>query len=152
MTGSLKVIAKYGTPEEGHLLRNRLLAAGIPAFLDGETAGSAWHLTNAIGGVIFGIGMAILGYCPGTGVAALGDGSRHAGFGVLGMLAGAAAYAEVYPIMQKTILAVVDFGTVTLADVTGISPWAFIAALIVIAAVLFALLRGRDLTPEPAAK
>ena len=31
-----------------------------------------------VGGVIFGIGMAVLGYCPGTGVAAIGDGSRHA--------------------------------------------------------------------------
>lgn len=36
MTGSLKIIAKYGTPEEAHLIRNRLEAAGIPAFLDGE--------------------------------------------------------------------------------------------------------------------
>jgi hypothetical protein len=51
MTGSLKVIAKYGTPEEAHLLRNRLLAEGIPAFIDGETAaGWVWHFANAFGG------------------------------------------------------------------------------------------------------
>jgi len=52
MTSSLKVVAKYGTPEEAHLIRNRLEAAGIPAFLDGEmTAGWAWHFANAMGGV-----------------------------------------------------------------------------------------------------
>jgi len=52
MTSSLKVVAKYGTPEEAHLIRNRLEAAGIPAFLDGEmSAGWAWHFANAMGGV-----------------------------------------------------------------------------------------------------
>ena len=52
MTGNLKIIAKYGTPEEAHLIRNRLEAAGIPAFLDGEmSAGWAWHFANAMGGV-----------------------------------------------------------------------------------------------------
>ena len=35
-------------------------------------------LANIVGGLIFGVGMAVLGYCPGTGIAAIGDGSRHA--------------------------------------------------------------------------
>jgi hypothetical protein len=39
---------------------------------------------------LVGAGMALIGYCPGTGIAAFGDGSRHAWAGVLGMLAGAA--------------------------------------------------------------
>jgi len=52
MAGSLRVIAKYGTPEEAHLLRNRLEAAGIRVFLDGETTAAwAWHFANALGGV-----------------------------------------------------------------------------------------------------
>jgi hypothetical protein len=38
--------------------------------------------------------MAILGYCPGTGVAAIGDGSRDAITGVIGMVVGAALFAE----------------------------------------------------------
>ncbi|MHC5001987.1 MAG: YeeE/YedE thiosulfate transporter family protein, partial [Planctomycetota bacterium] len=32
-------------------------------------------LANVLGGLIFGVGMAILGYCPGTALAAIGDGS-----------------------------------------------------------------------------
>ena len=51
MSGSLKIIAEYGTPEEAHLLRNRLEAAGIQGFLENETTASAWHLSNALGGV-----------------------------------------------------------------------------------------------------
>jgi len=38
---------------------------------------------NILGGGIFGIGMALLGYCPGTGIGAIADGSRHAIWGVL---------------------------------------------------------------------
>jgi hypothetical protein len=52
MTGSFKVVAKYGTPEEAHLMRNQLEGAGIPAFLDGEAmAGLGWHASNAMGSV-----------------------------------------------------------------------------------------------------
>ena len=52
MSGNLKVVAQYGTPEEAHLLRNRLEAAGIRVFLENETTAAwAWHFANALGGV-----------------------------------------------------------------------------------------------------
>lgn len=52
MSRDLRVIAKYGTPEEAHLLRNHLEAAGIRVFLEGETMGAwGWHMANAVGGV-----------------------------------------------------------------------------------------------------
>ena len=52
MSGNLTIVAKYGTPEEAHLIRNRLEAAGIRAFLEGEvTSAWAWHFANALGGV-----------------------------------------------------------------------------------------------------
>jgi uncharacterized membrane protein YedE/YeeE len=111
---------------------------------------SATVLANICGGLLFGIGMVVLGYCPGTGVGALGDGSRHAWFGVLGMLVGAAGYAELYPWFKKTVLPVGDFGEVTIPSATHLSPWIFIIALAVIAAIVFALLRGRDLPAQQA--
>jgi uncharacterized membrane protein YedE/YeeE len=101
---------------------------------------SATLLANGLGGVIFGVGMAILGYCPGTGVAALGDGSRHAWPGLLGMIFGAGVYAEVYPYIADNLLKVADEGKVTFADVAGISPWWFILGLAVIAGIVFYLL------------
>jgi uncharacterized membrane protein YedE/YeeE len=94
-------------------------------------------LGNVLGGLVFGVGMALLGFCPGTGVAALGDGARHAIPGVLGMLVGAALYAEAYPFMKSEVLGIGDFGKATLDSVTGLSPWWFIALTAVIAIVGF---------------
>lgn len=95
-------------------------------------------LGNALGGAIFGVGMAVLGYCPGTGVAAIGEGSRHAIPGVLGMIAGAAVYAEVYPWMKSEILDVGTMGKATLESVSGLSP-AWLIALVLVAAAGLAL-------------
>jgi hypothetical protein len=108
-------------------------------------------LANVIGGLIFGAGMALLGYCPGTGAGALGDGSRHAIGGVVGMLVGAGLYAEVYPWFQRHVLAAADLGKVTAADVSGASIWFFIAPLAVGVVVLLYWLRNKDAPAGPAA-
>jgi len=105
---------------------------------------SATVLANLLGGVIFGVGMALLGYCPGTGVAAIGEGSRHAIFGFFGMLCGAAVYAEVYPIISGPLVKAVDLGKVRLPEVTGLSPWLLIGVLTVAAVILFAVLHKTE--------
>jgi len=110
----------------------------VPLHVKGATL-----LATGVGGLIFGVGMALLGYCPGTGVAAIGEGSRHAIPGVLGMLVGAAIYAELYPWTKANVLPVADLGKVTFADITGVSIWVFIAALIALASVVFYALRQR---------
>src|SRR4030067_625122 len=47
---------------------------------------------NLVGGLIFGVGMALTGYCPGTCVAGAGEGKiDYLIPGILGFLAGAAA-------------------------------------------------------------
>ncbi len=95
-------------------------------------------VANVVGGILFGFGMVLLGYCPGTGVAAIGDGSRHAIYGILGMIVGAAVYAEVYPLISGNLLAAGSYGKITFADVTGLSPWVFVVALAVVTVGLFA--------------
>jgi len=107
--------------------------AGVGMHVKGATLAA-----NAIGGLIFGVGMVVLGYCPGTGVAALGDGSRHAVFGMLGMLTGAAVYAEIFPHIQGNLLKVWDVGKITFVDASGLSPWIIIAALVLLAVGVFA--------------
>src|SRR5688500_16795060 len=42
-----------------------------------------------IGAIFFGIGIAVLGYCPGTGMAGAGEGRPDAKVGVLGRITGA---------------------------------------------------------------
>lgn len=90
-------------------------------------------LGNALGGLIFGTGMAILGYCPGTAVAAIGEGSRHAIPGVLGMIVGAGLFSETYHWIKAHILNVGNLGKITFPELTGFSPWWFIVGLMVIA-------------------
>lgn len=94
-------------------------------------------LVNTLGGVIFGLGMATLGYCPGTAIAAIGDGSKDAGWGALGMIAGAALYAEAYPWVKSTLTPIGDLGKVTLVSATHLSPWWFFVALAIAASVGF---------------
>lgn len=49
------------------------------------------------GATLFGSGLALAGYCPGTSLAAVGEGKRDAVAVVLGMVAGAAAFVAAYP-------------------------------------------------------
>ena len=59
---------------------------------------------NILGGLIFGLGWGLLGYCPGTSAGALGEGRWDGLWGILGMLFGAALFAEAYPALKKTVL------------------------------------------------
>lgn len=78
-----------------------------------------------VGAALFGAGMALLGYCPGTCVAAAGEGKRDAAFGILGMVAGALAFVRAYPTL-KPLLTAGDLGRRTLPRQTRTSalPWA----------------------------
>ncbi len=82
-----------------------------------------------VGAILFGTGMAIFGYCPGTSVAACGEGRRDAMVGVVGMLAGAFVYVAAFPALQSLVNGLGNLGEVTLPAVTGLSPWIFVAAL-----------------------
>jgi len=96
---------------------------------------------NILGGVLFGIGWALFGYCPGTAAGALGEGRLDAIPGLLGMLVGAAIYAEVYPLMKATILTWGDLGKLTLPGVLNLNHWVVIVILTLIYIGLFAIFR-----------
>ena len=98
-----------------------------------------------VGGLLFGIGWAIAGFCPGTSVGALAEGRIHAFWAILGMLGGAAFYAEVYPALKSNLLAWGKFGKITLPQVMGISPWPIVAVFIVVGLVMFAWFEKKQL-------
>lgn len=83
-----------------------------------------------LGAVCFGIGMAVLGYCPGTTVAACGEGRRDAMVGVVGMLLGALGFVVFNDPLQRVINGLGDSGKVTLPEITGTSPWLWIGLLV----------------------
>jgi uncharacterized membrane protein YedE/YeeE len=100
---------------------------------------------NIVGGLTFGLGWGLLGYCPGTSAGALGEGRWDAVWGVLGMLAGAALYAEAFPLMKNTVLRWGALGKITLPEVLGVSPWVIIPVFAVAALGLFIWFEKRGL-------
>jgi uncharacterized membrane protein YedE/YeeE len=98
-----------------------------------------------VGGGLFGAGWAIMGYCPGTSVGALGEGRWHAIFAIAGMVAGAAVYAEMYPFFKTTVLSWADFGKIGLPEALGVSPWIVIAVFIVMVLALFRWFESKGL-------
>ena len=90
-----------------------------------------------IGGLIFGLGWGILGYCPGTSMGAIGEGRWDGLWGVLGMLAGAAIYAEVYPLMKQTVLTWGNLGKITLPGILGINHWIVVSVFVLAGIGLF---------------
>ena len=83
--------------------------------------------STVIGGLIFGVGFGILGYCPGTMVGAVGQGSLDALFGgIVGMLIGAGIFSEMYPKLERSILNKGYFGDLTWPQLLKKNHWAVI--------------------------
>ena len=94
--------------------------------------------TTVIGGLIFGLGFAVLGYCPGTVSGAIGQGYLDALVGgASGIVVGSGLFAALYPKLQKSILSKGDFGVVTIPELLKLNPW---VVVIPTAALLTALL------------
>ena len=73
----------------------------------------SWGM-SAVGGLIFGIGFAVLGYCPGTIAGAVGNGYLDAALGgVIGIIIGSGIFALIYPRVMTGILKKGDFGDIT---------------------------------------
>ncbi|MDH5247242.1 MAG: YeeE/YedE family protein [Betaproteobacteria bacterium] len=92
-------------------------------------------VAQTVGGLVFGAGFIIGGYCPGTSIAAMATGRQDGIAFALGMLAGVLAYVELTPGIDDWIKANAQ-GEMTLPSVTGVSMGWF--ALAFIAFLLFA--------------
>ena len=90
-------------------------------------------VAQTVGGLVFGAGFILGGYCPGTSIAAIATGRKDGIAFALGMLAGVLAYVELTPGIDDWIKANTQ-GEMTLPSVTGLSMgWfalAFIAFLV----------------------
>ena len=84
---------------------------------------------NIVGGLLFGLGWGLLGYCPGTSLGAVGEGRMDALWGIAGMLVGAAIFAHTYDALQATVYTWGDLGKLTLPGLFGINHWIVIVAL-----------------------
>lgn len=125
------------------IMLTAIIVGGIGVFAMKNAGMVSFHIKQAdalaiaLGASLFGVGMVIYGYCPGTALAAIGAGSLHALAGAAGMLAGGIAYALTFDWVKAHILPVGAMGKVQLPELLGMSPAMIFSALIVVAAAAF---------------
>lgn len=98
------------------------------------------YAANVLGGLIFGVGFAVAGYCPGTSAAALGQGNLDALAVIAGMIAGSLVYAEASGWLGRTVESLGDRGTLTLPQLAHVGTGRFVlAGALAIGLILVAL-------------
>ena len=87
-----------------------------------------------LGGLVFGVGFALAGYCPGTCVVGLAEGRKDAVVTVVGGVVGALAFTVAYPMLEDALIKPLAMGSITLASVLHSRP--LVVACILAAAIL----------------
>lgn len=108
---------------------------GLPIHLDIKPT---YLLGVLAGGLIFGVGFAVAGYCPGTCVVGIGEGRKDAWFALGGGVVGALLFTLAYSWLAPVFVDRFNYGKITLADVAHV-PAA--AAAIALALVIFVVIR-----------
>ena len=88
------------------------------------------------GGLIFGVGFVVSGYCPGTAVTGLASGRLDALVTMAGIGAGSLLFAVLYPVLEGFYLSS-DMGVVTVPGLLGVNHWVVIITLTGMAAAMF---------------
>ncbi len=97
-------------------------------------------LAVCLGAAVFGVGMAVCGSCPGTGLAAAATGRLDAMAALAGMMAGGIAYALSFPWLATEVIPVGAFGKVRIPELLGLPEWVCYLGLIAMTAGVFALI------------
>jgi len=120
------VISGMATLENFAVAKAITVAIGVGAIIISIEIGlgfATYHIKPfllggiSIGGIIFGVGMAILGYCPGTLPISLGEGSIDALLGIIGGLVGGFVYTILLPSVQGILGP--DLGSISLYTLVG---------------------------------
>lgn len=83
----------------------------------GDPAVNAYVLGLIWGGLLFGFGMAVLGYCPGTLSISAGQGALDAWVGIAGGLVGGLIFTLLYPTLKPLLGP--DLGPISLFSTIG---------------------------------
>jgi uncharacterized protein len=96
---------------------------------------------NLVGGLLFGVGMALSGYCPGTCAAGAGEGKLdYIVPGLLGFLVGAMLYGLAYQSIFPVISAIANAGNVVIPDLWNLNPFLAVVLFVTLAILLFYLI------------
>lgn len=93
---------------------------------------------NLVGGLLFGVGMALSGYCPGTCAAGAGEGKMdYIVPGLLGFLTGAVIYGLTYEQVFPKISTLANYGNAIIPELWNVSAFLFIVMFALMALLLF---------------
>jgi len=93
---------------------------------------------NVVGGLIFGVGMALAGFCPGTAAAGAGEGKLDYLIpGMLGFLTGAVLFGLTYSSIMPQIKKIADLGPVVIPDLWNLNSFLTVAVFALMALALF---------------
>ena len=105
------------------------------------TIPATYVVGNLLGGLVFGVGMALAGFCPGTAVAGAGEGKLdYIVPGLLGFLAGAVIFGLSYDSFMPKILSIANFGNKTIPELWGVNAYLAIFVFTLMALALFYLI------------
>jgi uncharacterized membrane protein YedE/YeeE len=113
-----------------------LLDAAAPQLLHFDIK-PTYLIGVGLGGIIFGVGFALGGYCPGTCVVGASEGRRDALFAIIGGVVGALLFTLLYNVLLDPFIKPMDLGKVRVQDYVH-AP-ALAVALIVGGAMLMAV-------------
>lgn len=127
-----------------------IVVGGVGVLLFVDTGNAKYYVKDAnmlavaLGAALFGVGMVVYGYCPGTALGAIATGSVHALIGAFGMIAGAVLYALSFDWLRAHVLNVWALGKLRLPDVTNVPDGAWFAILAVGAGLFFWWIESRE--------
>ncbi len=152
-------VANYNTIVRQFLLKDftvlkvmltAIIVGGVGVFVLVQMGYAKFHikpsdlLAITLGAGLFGIGMVLYGYCPGTALAAIGAGSVHALVGAFGMILGGILYALSFVWVSQAFLPVWAMGKVQLPELLGVGAPVIFAALGLFASTFFVILERRS--------
>lgn len=121
----------------GGLLSYLLQAGGAPMHFEIKPT---YVYGVAIGGLIFGVGFALGGYCPGTCVVGIGEGRKDAWAAIAGGVVGAFVFTLLWPVLEPALVKPLNFGKLTIPEAIGANPLLSAAVMAVLFTVIVTLL------------
>lgn len=105
---------------------------------------------NLLGGLIFGVGMSLAGFCPGTMAAGAGEGKLDYIIpGFLGFLTGAVLFGLTYQQVFPPIAKILNYGNVVIPDLWNVNAMLAVFVFALMALILFYLIDRMGLHRQP---
>jgi len=114
------------------------------------TVPATYIVGNLVGGLIFGVGMSLAGFCPGTMAAGAGEGKLDYLIpGFLGFLAGAMLWGLTYDQVFPPISKIMNYGSVVIPDLWNVNAILAVFVFALMALILFYLIDRMGMHRSP---